>query len=178
MAESYPAIARVLAFATLAAAAWFAPACGTDAVGVEACRTIESKRCEVAPACAEDPTSLGVATEEEVANCKLLYRDHCLNGLENDEEEPDQQQVDGCVAAIDAAAACKRDGTATMATCDLDGASLVGPDDALLTPCEALKSVEVLTACAFVKGLPKSSDGGGGEGGSASASGGGGSGGA
>ena len=49
--------------------------CGTDAVGVDACRQIEEARCDAAPACTGDDDTFGIRTEEQVRNCKALYRD-------------------------------------------------------------------------------------------------------
>ena len=50
--------------------------CGNDAVAVEACRTIESKRCEASMGCIDS-----IADEDDVTSCQLFYRDQCLFGM-------------------------------------------------------------------------------------------------
>jgi hypothetical protein len=125
--------------------------CGTDAVGVDACRTIEKARCEVAPACTGDPDTFAIRSEEQVRNCITLYNDHCLHGLENAEvDEPSQGNIDRCVNAIKATAACKKAGVPTMAEC-LEVVSL----DTTLTPCQALHAPETLEDCVFIRTPPK-----------------------
>jgi hypothetical protein len=119
-----------------------APAsCGTDAVGIDACRTIETARCEAATACG--------FTEAKVQSCTLFYRDQCLHGVENaDAGEPATTSVDACVAAIDATAACAKAGAKTLDACA--GAKLLDTADHTLPPCTILKEkVELLAACAF-----------------------------
>jgi len=125
--------------------------CGTDAVGVDACRTIEKARCEVAPACTGDPDTFAIRTEEQVQNCITLYNDHCLLGLENaEDDEPGQGDIDRCVAAIQATANCKKAGIATMAEC----VEVVWIGEATHTPCRALHEPESLQDCAFIKTPP------------------------
>lgn len=87
-----------------------------------------------------------MATETEVENCKTFYRDHCLVGLENTDGEPDSDEVDDCVAAVEKLAACGRDGVEAIADCDVAVASGASP----ATPCEALANPETIAACAFV----------------------------
>jgi hypothetical protein len=119
-----------------------APAsCGTDAVGVEACRTIETARCQAATACG--------FTAEKVDSCTLFYRDECLHGIENaDAGTPATTTVDACVAAIDATAACAKAGAKTLDGCA--GAKLLDSADHTLPPCQILQEkVELLAACAF-----------------------------
>jgi hypothetical protein len=139
----------------VAALALAVAGCSTDAVGIDACRTIESARCDAAPACEGTPDAFGVATETEVENCKTFYRDHCLVGLENTDGEPDTDDVESCVATIEKLAKCGRDGVETLADCDVAVASGL-PDDVLppATPCEALASPETLAACDFVAAEP------------------------
>src|SRR5262249_54486526 len=123
--------------------------CGTDAVGIDACRQIEAVRCDVAPACKGDEDTFGINTEEQIANCKTLYLDHCLLGLENpDAEEPSQSKAAKCIKAIKAAADCKKAKVETMADCE-DAPVIEGQTE--LTPCQALHEVEKLQACTFVK---------------------------
>jgi hypothetical protein len=139
--------------------------CGTDAVGVDACRQIESARCEAAPACTGDPVdSFGIRTEEQVQNCKTLYRDQCLHGMENtgssDDEDGNNEPSDGtvrrCVDAIKATAQCKRDNIATMTECT---AVTVVAGWGGESPCRTLNEVENLEACAFVKKPADDDDG-------------------
>jgi len=88
----------VLPFAVLAVAIY--AACGTDASGIDACRKIETARCQAAPAC-----KLSLASPPHVADdidgCIDFYRDACLHGLEV--ADPGGPAVDACVAAIAAA---------------------------------------------------------------------------
>ncbi len=77
-------------------------ACGTEPVGVEACRKIERVRCESAQACGIDlghPVHEGFAPERNVAACIRYYDDQCLHGL-SAPKEPRAQDVDACVNAI------------------------------------------------------------------------------
>lgn len=120
--------------------------CSTDAVGVDACRLIESARCDAAPTCEGDPDSSGIVTEVQVENCKTFYRDHCLVGIENDQAEPDGDDVTDCVEAIGKVAKCQTDKVETMADCDVEVES--GGSD--LSPCGAMAEPELITACAFV----------------------------
>lgn len=125
-----------------------APGCSTGAVGIDACRAIESTRCDAAPLCEDSDPSFGIATEEQVSNCKVFYNDACLVGLENVDEEPTQDTVDDCVAAVTKTGACKTAGAKTMAECE-DGPTMVGGSEEL-APCEVLASPESLKDCAFV----------------------------
>lgn len=82
----------------LVAAAW---ACGTDAVGIEACREIEGARCELAPACGIDmsiPKHWG-GSGTDVTSCQRYYRDACLHGLASG-IEPGNVALQDCVAAV------------------------------------------------------------------------------
>jgi hypothetical protein len=77
-------------------------ACGTEAVGVDACRRIEKVRCESAQACGIDlerPVHEGDSPEKNVAACIRYYDDQCLHGLVTP-KEPGPQAVDACVDAI------------------------------------------------------------------------------
>lgn len=140
------------------AAAALVPACSNDAVGIEACRAIESARCDAALACEGDSPSFGIATEEQVENCKTFYIDHCLVGIENtadDDISPDTS--DACVAAIQAVHACQLEENKDLAACNMppDDDGNVEPvgliaDADITTPCEAIKHPEQLKACKFV----------------------------
>ncbi|GEM_PF-750962 len=126
--------------------------CGTKAVGVEACRSIEQARCEAVASC---PSPYGV---EDVAACQRFYRDHCLHGLDVD-DEPSDTAVARCVAAVKAAGRCaSEDPAATVADCD-DPALALRPDaDADATVCEILDQPELLVDCALLTGA-KDDDG-------------------
>jgi hypothetical protein len=85
-----------------------APACGTSAVGVQACRSIETARCEAAPACKlalSPPVYIGDA----VTACVRFYDDQCLHGLVTT-LTPTTLEVNQCVAAINAAGAAAAKG--------------------------------------------------------------------
>jgi hypothetical protein len=136
--------------ASFAASALFlvlAPAsCSTDAVGIEACRSIETARCEAATACG--------FTGEQVQSCTLFYRDQCLHGVENaDAGPPTTEVVDACIAAVNATAACAKAGAKTLDGCA--GAKLLTSADPTLTPCKVLlEKVDLLAACAFATAPP------------------------
>lgn len=88
----------------LAAIALLAPACGTDAVGVDACRQVQTAECQEAPACGivlEPPYH---TSGTDVDECIRFYNDACLHGLANG-SDPGPTAVNQCVAAIHTAAA-------------------------------------------------------------------------
>jgi len=144
--------------ATVAVTGWH---CSSDAIAVEACRTIENKRCEAAMGCTS-----GIADEDDVTACQLFYRDQCLFGMAA-EEDPGQPAVEACVAAIDQAAVCK---LSTMTDCAQPPA-LSDSDAWDKSGCTIILNPELLADCAFL--LPADSgEGGGGEGGSSSGTGG------
>jgi hypothetical protein len=146
--------------------------CDTGAAGIEACRQIEAKRCELAPVCFGDPAGTTIQTEDQVKNCQTFYQDHCLVGLES-ATDADQDQIDGCVAAIEAAAACKTAKAKTIGVCDNPPKLRSGASG--MTPCEILAAPEHLSACKFVESsttaattaAATSGSGGGGTGGGA-----------
>ncbi|MRG90649.1 hypothetical protein [Polyangium spumosum] len=116
-------------------------ACSTDAVGIEACREIETARCEALPACG--------ATEAEAAYCIDLYRDQCLHGIRSG-QEPGSDATARCVEAVGAVAACARAGAASMADCPAEPL-ITGADPVGITPCAIItRSPERLADCAFV----------------------------
>lgn len=92
----------LLVVAVLAPFALLAPACGTDAVGVDACRRIEEARCARAPFCADIDLSRPVhrdAPAQDVAACVRHYREACLHGMVRP-DEPSPGDVQACVKAI------------------------------------------------------------------------------
>jgi hypothetical protein len=70
--------------------------CGSDPVGEEACRRIETARCDAAVKC---------RLIEDAADCKLYFRDHCLHGTAL-EEDPSGVQIGRCEDAIELAGEC------------------------------------------------------------------------
>jgi hypothetical protein len=77
-------------------------ACGTEPVGVDACKRIEKVRCESAQACGINlgsPVHEGDTPERNVAACIRYYDDQCLHGL-SAPKEPAPQDVETCVNAI------------------------------------------------------------------------------
>jgi hypothetical protein len=115
----------------------------TDAVGIEACRAIETARCESAQYCG--------FTEDQSLRCVEFYHDQCLHGIENAEEPPGETDTKLCVDAVRAVAGCAQKAAATMADCP--NAPLVATASTTLTPCLViLKHAHLLQACAFVSG--------------------------
>jgi hypothetical protein len=108
-----------VALALVAAIAALAPGCGTDATGVEACRTIETVRCQEAAGCGiklDTPVHVG----DDVQACIRFYHDACLHGLESGDPGPakvtackneiaDTSRADHCdiVATPEIADACQ-----------------------------------------------------------------------
>jgi hypothetical protein len=131
-----PLLVAVLVASGLAA---LAASCGTDAVGIDACRQIELARCDEAPVC---------AAGFDVDRCREIYRDQCLHGIENTAHPPSDAEIADCVAAIKAVSACKQRGAATMKDCDVPLADGVVPST--LSPCDVLMSdAHLLQKCAF-----------------------------
>jgi hypothetical protein len=136
----------VLALLTVLAGAGvplaLAPAgCGTDAVGVDACRQIEATRCAAAQACGY--------TQDQTDACNIFYKDQCLVGIENDAWVVDDATVKACVDAVNATKDCAAAGVASMAGCA--GAALVASADPAIPPCDIIKgNAELLAACSFV----------------------------
>jgi hypothetical protein len=134
---------------TLGLGAALAPAllpagCGPTGVGVDACRQIESARCEAAAHCGFEPT--------EVDDCKLVYNDQCLHGIENAGYRPTDGDTEGCVAAVKAAGDCAANGVASMSACPAAPLVAGTPERA---PCDiVLSRAHELEACAFAEGEP------------------------
>jgi hypothetical protein len=92
----FPAARRAfLAVASLLIAGAFAGACSNTANGADACRAIETARCNQLAAC--DPSFLGSAL-----SCQRFYDTQCERGLPDGVVAPTQTQLDACVAAIGA----------------------------------------------------------------------------
>jgi hypothetical protein len=129
------------------AALWLVPGCGTDAVGIEACRQVETARCDIAPACAGFDGSANLKTEEQVKNCREFYRDHCLLGLENTKADPGQGDIDACVKAIKTTAKCADPKKSEAGAC---GVALREGVDPTVQPCEVLQNPHWLQACKWL----------------------------
>jgi uncharacterized membrane protein YgcG len=148
-------VARLFAAVLLASApvAFALVSCGTDAQNIQACRDIESARCDVAPACTAD---------FDVAACKRFYRDACLVGTNNtDADAGSGNAVSACIAAIQACAAadggtgCPGQGLVDGGQCQVLNPNAGGSAPALLTvdptPCNIIMHCpEILSACAWV----------------------------
>ncbi|MGK3993921.1 hypothetical protein [Sorangium sp. So ce1024] len=166
--------------------------CGNNAVGVDACRRIETTRCEAAAAC---PEWVGTASaDERVKTCVEFYWDQCLHGLQvgdsgSDKAPPDPADaaVQACVDAVSATSECAKNNVASMAACP---AQLAAGADGALSPCAVITDqVQALAACASLvnvtgtassgsgSGPAAGSGGAGGDGGGGAAGGNGGSGG-
>ncbi|MEO6574143.1 MAG: hypothetical protein ABIP89_09910 [Polyangiaceae bacterium] len=78
-----------------------ASGCGTDAVGIETCRTIETARCKQAPRCPDINLNSPVhrdSPQTDVEACVRFYHDACLHGLSTG--DPGGPATQACVAAI------------------------------------------------------------------------------
>ena len=73
-------------------------ACGTDAVGVQSCRNIETARCNQAAACNISLTQ-PLHSGPDVAACVRYYNDACLHGLASG-NDPGAPGVQKCIDAI------------------------------------------------------------------------------
>jgi hypothetical protein len=142
---------RVLAFtAVWAGGALYAAGCGTNPVGVDDCRRIETARCRAAEGC-----DVGLASSSNEATCERFARDHCLHGLSTD--PPRASQVDLCVATIDAAGACaskKGGGASPAASCPGVG-DVVESNGVAVTVCGLIEAPDLATSCAFLD-IPRS----------------------
>jgi hypothetical protein len=73
--------------------------CGSDARATDACRRIESARCERGPQCIPDFGG-------DVASCQRFYDVQCGRGVQDPVKEPSKKELDDCVAAIRDPASC------------------------------------------------------------------------
>lgn len=112
-----------------------ASGCGSDAVGVDACRDIEYARCEAAQHC---------GMVDDVDECKRFYRDQCLHGLRTD-NKPGDVEVDECIAVIKLAGKCAAEGTELLADCS--GWTYA---TTRTTPCEIIRFPQDVDKCAFL----------------------------
>lgn len=101
---------RVVVVLGLAGALAAAVACGTEPVGVESCRRIESARCENAKSCGinlDYPRHRDDDSDKaDVGACKRFYDDACLHGLVV-AQDPGAVAVSACVDAINNTPDCE-----------------------------------------------------------------------
>ena len=104
--------AVIAAVVTLSLAGAFA--CGTEPVGVDACRQIEGARCENAKSCGidlskpvhrQDAPTPDERDQQDVGACKRFYEDACLHGLVTT-VDPGAVQTQACVNAINTTQDC------------------------------------------------------------------------
>lgn len=126
---------------------WLVPGCGTDAVGIEACRQVEAARCDIAPTCAGFDGSPNLKTDEQVKNCREFYSDHCLLGLENTKADVGQAEIDACVKALKQTSKCEAPKASEMGAC---GVALRDNVDPTVKPCEVLQNPHWLEACKWL----------------------------
>jgi hypothetical protein len=152
---SYPRLRDLClgVLATLGALGATGTGCGTAAIGIDACRKIETARCEAAQYCGRI---------DDVAACQRFYRDQCLHGLAEGVETPTPDQVDGCVRTIEKAGECaKGDRRATLDTCETQ---VTTDPRGAETACQIVLFPEWATECKWlgpmgeIAGLPR--DGG------------------
>ncbi|WP_438020780.1 hypothetical protein WMF18_17640 [Sorangium sp. So ce315] len=134
----------------LGAVAFATQSCGSSAVGVDACRQIETARCEAAAVC---PEWVGTTSaDERVKTCVEFYWDQCLHGLrvgdgDSDRTPPDPADaaVQACVDAVGATRECAANNVASMTACS---AELAAGADGALSPCAVITDqVQALAAC-------------------------------
>jgi hypothetical protein len=98
---------RALAAAVvLGAGVWLFAACGSTAKGVDACRRLESARCEklASKDCNTDGSFLG-----DAQSCSRFYETQCGRGLQDGAREPSSAEIKGCVDAINSTCSIARD---------------------------------------------------------------------
>lgn len=118
--------------------------CGTEAVGVAQCRTIENARCVAAAQC---------GLIEDVEACQRFAHDHCLHGLPL-EEAPASNASDACAEALLRAGRCaERDGKRTAPTsCSQSRFAQARAKNV----CEIVEQPERTEQCAFLTGEERS----------------------
>ena len=119
------------------AVAWLPWSCGTDAVGVSQCRTIEAARCRAGVAC---------RLVDDLDACLRYTRDHCLHGTDTG-GTPKRAQVSRCEGVIEAAGECAQDSRRmSAATCGID---LVNGTSGA-TVCDVVTEPERAQLCSFL----------------------------
>jgi hypothetical protein len=161
--KGFRASASASIVASLACALLTAPGCGTDAQGIDDCRSVEQARCAAAANC---PAADGAGSVvDDVGSCQRFYRDQCLHGTTTG--SPGAPAVDACVRAIRDAGKCA---AATVEEADSVCVAPVNVGNA----CEAILNPERLRECQFLApepgdvisegGAPGTSAGAGGQG--------------
>jgi hypothetical protein len=130
-----------LFLAPLVACALVAQSCGTSAIGVDDCRSIESARCQAARGC-----SLGLDSEADQGVCLRFARDNCLHGLAV--QAPTAGSVTECVHALNAAGSCVTNKT------PLGSCTAVGQVTQKATVCDLIENPENIPACEFLTQTP------------------------
>jgi hypothetical protein len=74
-------------------------ACSSDGVGADACRQIETVRCDRATACGLNLSMPPTATADLVEGCKRYYNDACKRGTVA-KRDPDVNELSACVLAL------------------------------------------------------------------------------
>src|ERR1041385_6281346 len=119
-----------------------AAACGTSAVGVEDCRSIEQARCQAARGC-----NFGIDSSSDEDVCQRFARDNCLHGVVV--QAPTTGAVTDCVSSINAVGVC-----ATKNKSELGSActTMRAGTKSTATVCDLIQNPEQISACNF---LPK-----------------------
>lgn len=140
---------RSVAVASLAASVTVL-SCDTGAVAVGDCRTIERARCRAALYC-----EVGIDSDKEVEICERFARDHCLHGLQVD-DDPGVNKVNACVAALEAAADCAKDNDdPDFPASDCSGVTGLRSG---VTVCEVINEPEEASQCDFLVPPPPEED--------------------
>jgi hypothetical protein len=116
--------------------------CGTDAVGIEDCRSIERARCQAGQHC-----SFGIDSTSEEQVCERFARDNCLHGLVV--QASTTGAVTNCVNSINAAGACAAKKTS------LNDCTAIGEvTKASATICDLIQNPEQISSCEFLTQTP------------------------
>jgi hypothetical protein len=131
-------VARAGACFILALTCGAAGGCGTDAVGVSQCRTLEQARCKAGAAC---------GLVDDIDACIRFSRDHCLHGTATG-TSPKAADVRDCAAVLDDAGSCAKDSKKTSAQrCGIDLVSGTGS----ATVCDVIAEPEKALLCSFLQ---------------------------
>lgn len=146
---------RSLSASLLSAATTFsivtASGCGTSALAVDDCRSIEYARCDASVPC---------GLVDDAAACKRYYRDHCLHGLL---VKPPAGAVGECVRVIREAGQCAaEDPEASLTDC-----AVTEPRTDLDLACDVVAHPERADECTFLLEEPPPDSGSGGQSGTA-----------
>jgi hypothetical protein len=77
----------------------YATGCGSDARATDACRRIESTRCERAPSCPQQYPAF-TSLYGDVASCQRFYDTQCGRGVQEAAKEPSKSELDNCIKVI------------------------------------------------------------------------------